>query len=177
MKHINKVSILMWALLFVILISSISVNVYLLFTMGDNTPIKQQSTNLESNIKDHLDKTLKERLLSEEKVRGLIEEYVESGRVKVIDNTKDVVHGRDGIDGTDGVDGSDGESVRGEKGDRGEDGRDGKDGYTPVKGIDYFDGEPIFVQCNVEINAWQQRVSSSSDWELLNDRLIPCTPS
>ena len=31
-------------------------------------------------------------------------------------------------------------SLKGDKGDKGADGKDGADGYTPVKGIDYFDG-------------------------------------
>lgn len=40
--------------------------------------------------------------------------------------------GEDGKDGADGKDGIDGQN--------GKDGIDGKDGYTPIKGIDYFDG-------------------------------------
>ena len=32
-------------------------------------------------------------------------------------------------------------SIKGEKGDRGEKGEKGNDGYTPIKGVDYFDGE------------------------------------
>jgi hypothetical protein len=173
MKHINKTAIFTWVLLLVILISSITINIYLLVTMGDNTPIKQQSTKLESNIKDHLDKTLEERLLSEEKVRGLIEEYTESGKSKVIDNTGEVIHGRDGMDGKDGSNGKDGESIVGPKGEKGD---KGEPGYTPVKGVDYFDGEPIFIQCNVEINAWQQRLPGYDDWELLNGVVVPCLP-
>ena len=31
-------------------------------------------------------------------------------------------------------------SLKGDKGDKGDNGKDGADGYTPVKGIDYFDG-------------------------------------
>ena len=32
-------------------------------------------------------------------------------------------------------------SLKGDKGDKGDPGTNGKDGYTPVKGVDYFDGE------------------------------------
>ncbi|HNU95674.1 MAG TPA: hypothetical protein PKK32_01790, partial [Candidatus Paceibacterota bacterium] len=31
--------------------------------------------------------------------------------------------------------------IKGEPGENGKDGKDGKDGYTPIKGIDYFDGK------------------------------------
>jgi hypothetical protein len=172
MKHINKTAIFTWVLLLVILISSITINIYLLVTMGDNTPIKQQSTKLESNIKDHLDKTLEERLLSEEKVRGLIEEYT-SKNDNEASNPVDGEDGSDGMDGKDGSNGKDGESIVGPKGEKGD---KGEPGYTPVKGVDYFDGEPIFIQCNVEINAWQQRLPGYDDWELLNGVVVPCLP-
>ena len=45
-----------------------------------------------------------------------------------------------GADGKDGIDGA-----KGEKGDPGKDGvngQPGQDGYTPIKGVDYFDGTP-----------------------------------
>ena len=32
-------------------------------------------------------------------------------------------------------------NIKGAKGDKGDPGTNGKDGYTPVKGVDYFDGE------------------------------------
>lgn len=74
-----------------------------------------------------------------------------------------ITNGIDGADGKDGINGSDGASayeiaikrgfkgseadwlvsLKGEKGDKGEtgaSGANGKDGYTPIKGVDYFDG-------------------------------------
>lgn len=51
------------------------------------------------------------------------------------------IRGRDGIDGTNGIDGY--TPIKGIDyfdGQDGRDGRDGQDGYTPIKGIDYFDG-------------------------------------
>lgn len=45
-----------------------------------------------------------------------------------------------GIQGTQGIQGKKGD--RGSPGEKGEKGEAGKDGYTPIKGIDYFDGQP-----------------------------------
>lgn len=54
----------------------------------------------------------------------------------------------DGVDGKDGSDGNDGytpikgvDYFDGADGKDGKDGQNGKDGYTPVKGVDYFDGK------------------------------------
>jgi hypothetical protein len=51
------------------------------------------------------------------------------------------LQGIQGVQGERGADGAKGD--KGDKGDRGEAGKNGtngKDGYTPVKGVDYFDG-------------------------------------
>lgn len=58
--------------------------------------------------------------------------------------TANIVNGKDGKDGTDGQDGytpiKGVDYFDGKDGADGTDGQDGKDGYTPQKGIDYFDG-------------------------------------
>lgn len=49
--------------------------------------------------------------------------------------------GKDGVDGKDGYSPVKGKDYfDGQPGRDGRDGKDGKDGYTPVKGVDYFDG-------------------------------------
>lgn len=66
---------------------------------------------------------------------------------------KDGINGKDGVDGLNGLPGIPGQDgAKGEKGDKGDsgytpvkgvdyfDGANGQDGYTPRKGIDYFDG-------------------------------------
>lgn len=57
--------------------------------------------------------------------------------------------GEPGADGKNGKNGKDGytpvkgvDYFDGQPGSNGKDGKDGKDGYTPVKGVDYFDGQP-----------------------------------
>lgn len=50
--------------------------------------------------------------------------------------------GQKGDKGDQGIQGAQGEQgPKGDKGDKGDPGTNGKDGYTPVKGVDYFDGE------------------------------------
>lgn len=172
MKKTNKAKIAAWAL-FVILLLSTVFNIYLLITSGDDIHPYRDIIKSE-DIKKHIDESLESKVMSEEAVRSLIEEYT-SKVDKETPNPVDGEDGRDGIDGKDGADGKDGKSIVGPKGEKGEKGDKGDPGYTPVKGVDYFDAEPIFVQCNVEINAWQQRTSPSDDWELLDDKIIPCT--
>lgn len=65
-------------------------------------------------------------------------ERTDNGAIITIEDAK----GTSKISLKDGIDGKNGEKgERGETGLTGEKGTDGKDGYTPVKGIDYFDGK------------------------------------
>ena len=53
--------------------------------------------------------------------------------------------GEPGKDGTPGAPGKDGaQGPKGDKGDTGKDGKAGEAGYTPIKGLDYFDGISIY---------------------------------
>lgn len=80
----------------------------------------------------------------------------------------------------------------------------GKDGYTPVKGVDYFDGGKgdkgdtglkgdkgdagspgengkdgkdafIDVQCNTEKNRWEIKLSPLDKWQVLNGESVKCS--
>lgn len=65
-------------------------------------------------------------------------ERTDNGAIITIEDAKGTskVSLKDGIDGKNGEKGE-----RGETGVQGIKGADGKDGYTPVKGVDYFDGK------------------------------------
>jgi hypothetical protein len=60
--------------------------------------------------------------------------------------TATITNGKDGKDGVPGEKGDKGDKgdpgEPGQKGEQGAQGEPGKDGYTPVKGVDYFDGSP-----------------------------------
>jgi hypothetical protein len=171
MKKRDTLLFISWAL-FIILILSTLINVYLILTRGDETPIQQRSELNLDDVKKHIDKSFESMYIDEDKIREIIKEYTNDNK---IDNSQpEVIHGKDGVDGKNVKDGIGVRGEPGRDGRDGKDGKDGKDGYTPVKGIDYFDGEAIFVQCNVEMNAWQTRHEFSTDWELLNDTVIPC---
>ena len=66
-----------------------------------------------------------------EQIYALIDEAINAGMLKG-DKGDPGTPGKDGAAGKDGVNGKDGMPGR--------DGAPGKDGYTPIKGVDYFDG-------------------------------------
>lgn len=61
-----------------------------------------------------------------------------------INENKEELKGKDGVDGKDGQDGytpiKGVDYFDGKDGEAGQKGASGKDGYTPIKGVDYFDG-------------------------------------
>ena len=66
-----------------------------------------------------------------ERIYALIDEAIKAGMLK----------GEKGDPGTPGKDGAPGkDGIPGKDGAPGKDGTPGKDGYTPIKGVDYFDG-------------------------------------
>lgn len=59
----------------------------------------------------------------------------------------------------------------------------GDDGYTPVKNLDYFDGQngsdgvnglTPQIRCNTTRNIWQVRYSSNESWQPLNGEQVAC---
>lgn len=80
----------------------------------------------------------------------------------------------------------------------------GKDGYTPVKGVDYFDGAKgdkgevglkgdkgdrgdagkagengkdsfLDIKCNLEKNRWEIKLSPLDKWQVLNGESVKCS--
>lgn len=66
-----------------------------------------------------------------EQIYALIDEAINAGMLKG-DKGDPGTPGKDGVNGKDGMPGRNGAP--------GKDGTPGKDGYTPIKGVDYFDG-------------------------------------
>lgn len=93
-----------------------------------NHPLPQNKKP--SNISDAVYENIKRELyalLSENFADMVSDDKIYDIVMRFVNNNIELLKGKDGQDGVDGEDGKDG--------------ADGKDGYTPVKGVDYYDGE------------------------------------
>ena len=96
-------------------------------------PMQNQSQGISDAMYENIKRELYARLsedfsgmVSDDKLYDIVTSYAL--------NNIEMLKGKDGANGQDGVDGI-----------NGRDGVNGRDGYTPIKGIDYFDGKDAII--------------------------------
>lgn len=102
-----------------------------------------------------------------------------SKEVDAYEKLHPVVNGKDGYTPIKGIDYFDGVTpVKGKDysdGKNGMNGHNGKDGRDGIKGDKGDTGSTPLLSCDMVRNAWLVRYSINEAWQLLDNKLIPCT--
>jgi len=155
------------SIMMVLLVISIFISLFSFYTLYRNKDELLQSIqrNVELQLAQYDIPTTDDLKIDEARILLAVAKYCA---------TRNDCSGQDGYNGPQGVPGLTGvQGVQGLMGIPGRDGVDGSDGYTPVKGVDYFDGETgangndgreIEQHCNPDANRVEWRYVGDENW-------------
>lgn len=157
------------AVVILLMLTSISISLFSIYIIYNNRDELLQS--LQRNVRSELARynipTSEDIKIDDARILLAIAKYCEAHNQCRGDDGQPGVQGIMGDMGLVGADGKDGRS-----------GRDGANGYTPIKGVDYFDGEKgdigeparqLVQRCNPEKNRVEWQYQGDESWNTLYD--------